>query len=915
MAALNWSPGGCCCILTGPWDFYQDGWDTNTVEPPGTAGTEFLSRTASIYTQDDPPENLVFDFDSYDEWFVTIASDEGSGGFNFQHKSVAGSVVALGLEDEQVYYACLDNGYHFNKRTLRFVNGPMNLAEVDTATDIEFDWASGAIYFQTLGTERDYTEIELARTNVAETWEDYGVPEGATVFQVELVSLRRGVAVTDKLVSHSLKIRFVDSANDPILEGDLLNINLPTVNTALSLLMGTEGLQATIEPLGLPYNTEIKLEIEYGLTLNDEAAGDPNERATIDDIFLRIYHSGTGMYGTISIDALNKDFLFVVTDADWFDVQWADVFGDIHESAEDIIPISIGINSTRLGEASSTDGVNPNLTDFSIACVWSGGVIKWRFFGEQVTRWEITEEGSIDYIKVDAIFALYEETFGPFLDNHGNELDDRQNPRYTYDRTGEDGGFWESQDTPYSDRMEFLDYARPIWLAGQANVGVGIHYPHLLLLPQTREEMTGPEDIVSEVHAGPIEWDVYHRPKIAGDVIWDKTVVDVMPDATIRTRVDDFDASPNHHVAVVTFSYLDEFTHDPADPGPPNFPAYWFHNRGKMYTTLILDDHKIEKVVFDKDFNLDLDEFDPDYGIVTWYEDERAYYPRWINPRMLETTEPSQGGGQRCVVFSRVPFDPTEATTDYGGTSDLEKWKLTCYVLGTSGLVDHTYETAWGNDGQATGTITLTTTTTNAVFDIRAVAGGDADFSDANGAMTITIEQSTIEDTVYDPNSPNELIVKIDIAGGNNTVQDLCDVINDAGDFWVNGGPSNGSNIIETSDTGSGTLAGGTDNVTTIAEPVVNQSSSRYYYLMNFPMKVRQLVGNRWHTLFTGSGDFTLPSCWMITHNGEIQNPLGSGIDRTRRETVVTGQSPFGATFDSIKNAHRIPLYPAKTEI
>jgi flagellin len=109
---------------------------------------------------------------------------------------------------------------------------------------------------------------------------------------------------------------------------------------------------------------------------------------------------------------------------------------------------------------------------------------------------------------------------------------------------------------------------------------------------------------------------------------------------------------------------------------------------------------------------------------------------------------------------------------------------------------------------QATGTVTLTTTTTDATFTLTALAGQGAAGAEGNGVKTITIAQGA-SGAVYDANT-DTLAVTIDIAGGATAVTDVIAAIDAGGDFDATI-LTNGANVVDATDTGTGTLNGGRD--------------------------------------------------------------------------------------------------------
>lgn len=216
---------------------------------------------------------------------------------------------------------------------------------------------------------------------------------------------------------------------------------------------------------------------------------------------------------------------------------------------------------------------------------------------------------------------------------------------------------------------------------------------------------------------------------------------------------------------------------------------------------------------------------------------------------------------------------------------------LKCFQACKGGAPEYTLTTNWGHTRQPNGLVTLKTSG-GAELNLHAIAGSNADGTFANGRLTITIENATPEDAEYDPLS-STLKVKIDLEAGHDTVHDLVEVINAAGDFWVHS-VVGGGDSISASTTGGGRLSGGTNTRTNFDAypPTVPTSSDRYYYLMNFPLRVRMLRDNRWHTFLIPGTTPTLPSSWMMAHNNSICSPLDKEKGHTQRAGLQLIEAP-----------------------
>jgi hypothetical protein len=274
--------------------------------------------------------------------------------------------------------------------------------------------------------------------------------------------------------------------------------------------------------------------------------------------------------------------------------------------------------------------------------------------------------------------------------------------------------------------------------------------------------------------------------------------------------------------------------------------------------------------------------------------DNRAFYPQWINPRSLQPTEGEQGGGHRAVVFQRYPPD-----TGAGLGEGLFEWELKCYK-GTT--LDFTIRSRFGFGDHATGILTLTNGDAS-TMGVTAVTGGDADGAAGNGTLTVNINDDPDERTEYDSGS-DTLTVYLDISGGRNTVGDFVEVAEDGGDFLFDS-IDQVSDTITDSTSGSATMTGGDDTpgiAGVSALPFVHSSSDRYLYVWGFPQRKKEYP----HHYF---------SSWMISHDGEIWNPLGRGPRDNRSGWGGVGQAPGDIVHDCVKNTDIIDLSPGREEI
>ena len=133
---------------------------------------------------------------------------------------------------------------------------------------------------------------------------------------------------------------------------------------------------------------------------------------------------------------------------------------------------------------------------------------------------------------------------------------------------------------------------------------------------------------------------------------------------------------------------------------------------------------------------------------------------------------------------------------------------VTAIPVAVAGVAASTTATFANTATQATGAVALTTAGPSG-FTLTAAAAGPAAGAEGNGAVSIVIVDGAVEGTAYNATN-NTLTATVDITGGNNTTADLYAVINADTDF-VASAISGGTETIDATDTGSGTLAGGRD--------------------------------------------------------------------------------------------------------
>jgi hypothetical protein len=327
----EWCGFWCNCVLIGPWDFYQDGPGENASPPPATYGLPIFARTASI-NLDEVSAGVPSDYDSNDEWFVSIPN-EGEWK-NFQHKITQSSITTLGIPDsEYAYFYLEDSGVnnHFSKRTFRFTtdNDGFEDAEDNLSIDAEWDGESAFQFnFDGVvdgGVQQERAVLTESSPGVPLTWEGLNVPEGATVVAAELFSFRRRVlAISEELTDeHSITIR-IKAADDTIIIDDNLYSDAQPLTTSGGFSTVFGGGSKFLNETGvLSYsasNTPIKIEIQYDLTLDGEAS-DPNT-ILLDDIRFDITHTGIGIHGNAMIDAESQELRWIVSEFEWADLEY-----------------------------------------------------------------------------------------------------------------------------------------------------------------------------------------------------------------------------------------------------------------------------------------------------------------------------------------------------------------------------------------------------------------------------------------------------------------------------------------------------------------------------------------------------------------------------------------------------------------
>ena len=868
----------CCCVIAGPWDFYSDA--SPYFADNEAYNTPNFSRTAAIYLNTTDP-------DSYADWYVTIP-DSGNGR-DFQDKTQQGSILAANTGEEVVHtYIANASGTVHRTFTFRFSADAMGFAEAGSPSWIDFAWNAGHIEWTlTDPAAKGHSDASLARAT--KTWADLRIESQAV--SIELLSFKRKVTCDNKLSSHSLAIRLRNGAGT--LLGTFYNAALPTVSDGswITLTGAFIDLSSILPAAG----DTLKIDLEYSATLNSNS-GDPAETCAIDELKFELVDAAVAMNANASFDSVTRTMKFIVTDADWEDFEALDDDGNTY-------------NGVSMGNVIMQPMAWSGFTNFSARTVAEDGVRRWEFGptfpGYQVEYWHIDSDGDYTYEKYNPYVRTAAENSG-------------QGTGYTTEGVGP---HWdESTGDPVD--LTPLSFARPVGAAMNSNHGVGIHFPHVTERPAETTPWPSPAewpscgtyalssltyDAIIEIHAGELSRDDDGFPFVSG-LIWTETLTDYHNNYphdpgsgtahdSITVTVDGFDGHAGGSIAVATWTYFDDWTTYNScslfgqcctlDDGSGGITIYAANDEWQK-SVLIVNGHEAERRTV----------YHNDNGSYPGGDDNRDYYPFWVAVRALQQSE---GGSQRFAAFRRVPWNYAEASALYAGNAAVADYKLIVYHSSGTGEWDSTSRN--NRNGHANGTITLTG---GATISMTAIGGSDADGTAANGTVTVNVDDAVSEQTSYDT-ATKTLTVKIDIAGGNDTVDDLAAMINQGGDFSCSV-VSGGATPITGSTTGTGTFSGGDDGHGTPETPQVHTSSDRYMYVTAFPQRVYTMIGNRRVACFADAFGGEYPRNWMITHDGGIWNPVGIGADRAIRDDshVAVGS----LLWDSIKNSAAIPLTP-----
>lgn len=636
-------------------------------------------------------------------------------------------------------------------------------------------------------------------------------------------------------------------------------------------------------------------------------------------VYLYLTNSSLGLLSNVKMDCVNKTIDWIQMPSEWTDPE------------KPMGPISIGYNAFALLSSNFIPG-NFESHGFNSAgySANNAGLLRWEVAQDPSVIIDFVDIGSREgaisrkwTLSINGNDSFEEhEFFEDWLNANGGDIDEFT--EYTYFLFG----------LPYYSDLSnnwykrgFNTYHFPVGQAPQGNYAIGIRYPHIDSLPDSYSSEFSPYGIYdgttfvpqATVNIGPFQIDANGFPYVAGDTIWsfsedieyrfgDRNDFPIGGLWAAMTRVDGFDAatinSQTKSIAIITYYYTESYVED---------GGLYYSDVQNVKSNLVVNGGVVGSFHVYRVIDLINSTFD---GPFLFSTDNRDFYPYWVHPRCLHTTESSQGGGSKTIIFQRIPRDRDSADSEWAGNSTPGNWKL---IIFHEGDRRWSIDSNWGRSVQAVGTVTFTTDNF-ATITLSAIPGGTADgdwfrhFDQPDELVTLTVifDDRVIEDAVFDRDNKT-LTVYINIAGGNDTIQDVIDIIIAAGDFAVTGYTNESDIIIET-DTGTGEFINGSDNPSGSADfnkPYVHDSSDRYFYVNNFPLRKRYLIDNRWTCLFN-IGTQAYPSKWMISHDGEIFNNVGLGIDRTNRQEYTSALGDW--SFGCIKNSNLIPLCPIKEE-
>jgi hypothetical protein len=178
-------------------------------------------------------------------------------------------------------------------------NGGGTFSELGNSANIVFD-PNGSAYIFTSSTSDMSNEGEFGLQSSGETWETWGVPAGATVTGVELVTYDRAITNTGGRVTDSLvEVDILNSAGSAsVLSGVLLsNTNRTTGSTAGATGAGSRSVSGGSQAS----NTVVRLQFFNQLSSNSSSV---TWSYSLDNLLLRITYTPAEalLSGTVSSD-------------------------------------------------------------------------------------------------------------------------------------------------------------------------------------------------------------------------------------------------------------------------------------------------------------------------------------------------------------------------------------------------------------------------------------------------------------------------------------------------------------------------------------------------------------------------------------------------------------------------------------
>lgn len=184
------------------------------------------------------------------------------------------------------------------QKTFSFLNDAEGLVDMASSASVVFSHHSsdgnplGCVQFTQ--TAKNAIEVEGAQQGISQSWETWGVPFGATVNTVRVVSAKYKIAGNTKLDAHEWRIYVVDVNGAHVTDSGarLLDAILPTT---LSGWVDATGMIAaqTVKADRQAYNSVVRLTIGYTVDTGT-GGGSAAVDARFDEIVLEIDYTESG---------------------------------------------------------------------------------------------------------------------------------------------------------------------------------------------------------------------------------------------------------------------------------------------------------------------------------------------------------------------------------------------------------------------------------------------------------------------------------------------------------------------------------------------------------------------------------------------------------------------------------------------